>query len=292
MSFQQVATQVFALYGEKDYRAALDVVLDARTSHPEEDNILTFWEACLLARLGRSGDAVEILRAGIERGEWWPTGKLIDTDLDPARQEPGWDEVHAHCVAMTQSLLAERPSPMVRNGTGDATLATIAGAHAVQEDLFATWDRATPPEWTVITPVGSEPTGDGRWEWPHSLDASAQSVINDLQGFDLVLPLILSGFSIGTAIACRVINSTGLAVDGLIAIAPSTRGAFEELVEVTSSVRSMVICGDQDSRIDQYRHLETQVDEIELVTFEIVEGLGHAYPEDLHRRVTQFLSGF
>jgi hypothetical protein len=292
VSFQQVATRVFALYGEKDYRAALDVVLDARTSHPEEDNILTFWEACLLARLGRPGEAVEILQAGIERGEWWPTGKLIDADLDPARQEPGWEQVLAHCTAMTRSLLAERPSPMVRDGTENGTLVTLGGAHVIQEDLFTTWERATPFEWTVITPVGSEPTGDGRWEWPHSLDCSAQSVVKDLQVFEIVPPLILSGFSIGTAIACRVINGTELAVDGLIAIAPSTRGEFEELVEVTSSVKSMVICGDQDSRINHYRHLQSQLDESELVTFEIVEGLGHAYPEDLDRRVAQFLSDF
>jgi hypothetical protein len=292
VSFQQVATRVFALYGEKDYRAALDVVLDARTSHPEEDNILTFWEACLLARLGRPGEAVEILQAGIERGEWWPTGKLIDADLDPARQEPGWEQVLAHCTAMTRSLLAERPSPMVRDGTENGTLVTLGGAHVIQEDLFTTWERATPFEWTVITPVGSEPTGDGRWEWPHSLDYSAQSVVKDLQVFEIVPPLILSGFSIGTAIACRVINGTELAVDGLIAIAPSTRGEFEELVEVTSSVKSMVICGDQDSRINHYRHLQSQLDESELVTFEIVEGLGHAYPEDLDRRVAQFLSDF
>jgi hypothetical protein len=294
VTFGDVATRVFALYGAKDYSAALDVVLDARTSHPEEDHTLTFWEACLVARLGRPRDAVETLQAGIARGEWWPTGKLIDTDLDPARNEPGWEQVLAHCVAMTQTLLAERPSPMVRDGTGDGTLVTIGGAHAVQEDLFTTWERATPPRWTVITPVGSEPTGDGLWEWPHSLDESAQSVINDLQVFDLVPPLILSGFSIGTAIACHVINATELAADGLIAIAPSTTatGAFEELVEAASSVRSMVIGGDQDNRSDRYRHLQSQLGESELATFKIVEGLGHAYPEDLDRRVAQFLSAF
>lgn len=292
MSFQDVATRVFSLYREADYESALAVALDARISHPEEDNTLTFWEACLLARLGRKQEAIETLLAGMDRGEWWPTGKLIDHDLDSVRDEQGWETVHAHCLAMTQSLLGERPGPMVRNGSGRGTLVTIQGAHAMQEDLFATWDQTTPERWTVITPVASEPTGDGRWEWPHSLDASVQSLTSNLQGFDLSPPLILTGFSIGTAIACHMINTTKQPVDGLIAIAPSSSKDFEELLEATSSLRSLVICGDQDSRVDQYRRLESQIAGREQVEFDLVEGLGHANPADLDRRVDQFLATF
>lgn len=292
MTFEDVASRVFSLYREADYKSALAVAQDARLSHPEEDNTLTFWEACLLARLGRKQEAVETLLAGIERGEWWPTGKLIDHDLDSVRDEPGWEAVHAHCLTMTQSLLEGRPLPMVRKGTGSGTLVTVQGAHAIQEDLFTTWQQATPERWTVITPVASEPTGDGRWEWPHSMDASVESVTSDLQGFDLSPPLILAGFSIGSAIACHMINSTEQTADGLIAIAPSSSADFEELLEATSSVRSLVICGDRDSRVDRYRNLEPQLAEREQVDFDLVEGLGHENPPDLDTRVAQFLTNF
>jgi len=44
--------------------------------------------------------------AGVERGEWWPTGKLIDRDLDSVRDEPGWETVHADYLAMTQGASA------------------------------------------------------------------------------------------------------------------------------------------------------------------------------------------
>lgn len=287
-----MATRVFSLYRQGDFGAALAAVQDARSSHAEEDNTLTFWEGCLLARLGRKQEALETLLAGIERGEWWPTGKLIDHDLDSVRDEPEWETVRSHCEAMTQSLLEERPAPRVRDGSGSGTLVTIQGAHAMQEDLFRTWDRATPHGWTVITPVASEPTGDGRWEWPHSMDASVESVTSDLQGFDLSPPLILAGFSIGSAIACHMINSTEQTADGLIAIAPSSSADFEELLEATSSVRSLVICGDRDSRVDRYRNLEPQLAEREQVDFDLVEGLGHANPPDLDTRVAQFLTNF
>lgn len=292
MTFEDVASRVFSFYRGADYKSALAVAQDARVSHPDEDNTLTFWEACLLARLGRKHEAVETLLAGIERGEWWPTGKLIDHDLDSVRDEPGWEAVHAHCLAITQSLLDGRPRPMVRKGTGSGTLVTVQGAHAMQENLFTTWQQATPDRWTVITPVASEPTGDGRWEWPHSLDASVQSVTSDLQDFDLSPPLVLAGFSIGSAIACHMIISTAQTADGLIAIAPSSSADFEELLEATSSVRSLVICGDQDSRLDRYRHLESQLAEREQVDFDLVEGLGHANPPDLDTRVAQFLTNF
>jgi hypothetical protein len=91
--------------------------------------------------------------AGIERGGWWPTGKLIDRDLDPVRDEPGWEEVHAYCLEKTQRLVDQWPAPMVRDGTGDGTVVTIQGAHALEDDLFNTWTQATPGRWIVITPV-------------------------------------------------------------------------------------------------------------------------------------------
>lgn len=289
MTFQDVAARVFSYYGDADYESALAVARDARSSYPDEDNTLTFWEGCLLSRLGQKQKALDTLLAGIERGEWWPTGKLIDHDLDPVRDEPGWEKVHAYCLAKTQSLLDQRPTPMVRDGTGDGTLVTIQGAHALQEDLFNTWTQATPHRWTVITPVASEPTGDGRWEWPHSLEASVESLSSDLEDLVLKPPLVLSGFSIGCAIACHMINSTDRPADGLIAVAPSSSKDFEELIAATAAVRSLVICGDQDTRADRYRLLESQMAERAHVEFDLVERLGHAYPSDLETRVSHFL---
>jgi surfactin synthase thioesterase subunit len=107
---------------------------------------------------------------------------------------------------------------MVRIGTGSGTLVTVQGAHAIQEDVFSIWDQVAPERWTVITPVASEPNGDGGWEWPHSMDASVEGLITDLTDLAFSSPLILNGFSIGSAIACHVINSSRMDVEGLIAM--------------------------------------------------------------------------
>lgn len=291
MTFQDVTRQVFSLYRDRDYAAALAVAIDARSSFPAEDNTLTFWEACLLARLGERDRSVQTLLAGIERGEWWPTGKLVDHDLDPVRDHPGWAAVLAHCEAMTERLRANRPAPMVRGGSGDGTVVTIQGAHAVQEDFFATWDQALPGRWTLITPVASEPTGDGPWEWPHSVEASAEVVVADLLDFDLAPPLILAGFSAGSAIAGHLILSGELEVEGLISIAPWTRRDFDELVEASLVMPTLVICGADDSLISVDKLRSRVKGEDGQVELQVVDGLGHEHPMDLAQRVARFLEG-
>lgn len=62
------------------------------------------WLRELADRLERGNPYMNL--AGVERGEWWPTGKLIDCDLDSVRNEPGWETVHADCLAMTQGASA------------------------------------------------------------------------------------------------------------------------------------------------------------------------------------------
>lgn len=87
-----------------------------------------------------------------------------------------------------------------------------------------------------------------------------------------------------------MVNTTKTPPEGLISVAPSSSENFDELLEATASVRSLVICGDQDTRADRYLQLQSQLDERSHVDFSLIEGLGHAYPSDLDARVAQFLA--
>ncbi|MGH8926173.1 MAG: alpha/beta hydrolase [Acidimicrobiia bacterium] len=291
MAFEDVATRVFALYGSRDYREALTVVQNARREYPEEDNDLTFWEACLLARIDRPQDALAVLAGGVDRGQWWGPGRLADPDLDPVRPLGGWDRVARRCAEITQERMAHRPPPVIRTTANPAgTIVAIQGAHAHQQALASMWEAATPSSWTVITPAGAEPSAPGSWAWPRSLEDSAKSVKRDIKGLALDRPVVLTGFSIGSAIACHLITRQGLPVDGLIAVAPSSPSSFDELRTVANTgIPSLIICGAEDISAGQYKQLQTDIGDRPNVTIDIVEGLGHANPPDLEERVTRFL---
>lgn len=196
MSFGDAVNRMFALYGQQDYEAALRVVRQARNDYPEQDNRLTFWAACLLARAGEPGESVAVLSSGVERGEWWPTGQLADADLDPIRSTAEFKEIVARCEAITAERKADRPAPIVSESTTGGTLVSIQGAHADQTELASLWQRIVPSGWGVITPPGSEPIPEGGWTWPHSLELSVQNVLDDLEGLEVTRPFVLSGFSL------------------------------------------------------------------------------------------------
>jgi predicted esterase len=291
VGFNDVANRVFALYGSGEYGRALIVVQDARSEYPEQDNDLTFWEACLLARIDRSEEALTVLAGGLDRGQWWPPGKLADTDLDPVRHLSGWGQVATRCAELTEERMAHRPPPVVRTApTPAGTIVAILGAEADQQAVASTWAGAAPNSWTIITPAGAEPLASGGWTWPHSIEAGAKSVKTDIEHLVLDRPLVLTGFSIGSAIACHVITSEALSVDGLIAVAPSSRSNCDELRTVAGmGMPSLIICGDQDTRHAKYRELQADIGGKPNVAIDIIKGLGHANPPDLGRRVLGFL---
>ena len=290
MDFREVAAQMFSLYADGDYQGALGVVQAARPHLSEEDNVMTFWEACLLARTGRHQDSVATLASGVERGHWWSTGRLLDTDLDPVRSLPAFIEVAEHCARITEEMKTHRPVPIIRQGSGIGSVVTIQGAHANQVELARTWAQAVPTEWTVITPAGSEPVAEGEWGWPHSIEIGAANLLAELDVMSpLNPPIVFTGFSIGAAIASHIINATDQRVDGLIAVAPSSTDRFSELIDAARAVPALIIGGEEDSRADHYRRLQNELAGVVDTKVEIVNGLGHFSPGDLDRRVQTLL---
>jgi predicted esterase len=289
MGFSDLANRMFGLYRDGEYEGALELVQDAYDKYPDEDNNLTFWEACLLARVGQAQTALEVLSKGVERGQWWPPGQLADQDLDPVRKLRGWEQVAEHCAEITANKLAARPDPIIRQGTGAGSLIAIQGARATQEEVSSTWKAATPSRWTVITPAGAEPTADGCWAWPRSIEEAASSVLGDIRDIPLDAPIVLTGFSIGSAIACHIINTELMPVDGLIAVAPSSWRSFDELRQAARRTRTLIIGGDQDPRYSKYQQLEADLAHDNQTRVDLIDGLSHANPSDLARRVSEFL---
>lgn len=288
MGFNEVANEVFALYDNGKFDEALALIEGAEQEFPDREAEVVFWRACLLGVGGRPEEALDTLRSGIERGQWWSPGQLADTDLDSLRSLPGWNEVETTCSDATVAALKSRPAPIVQEGTSAGSVITIQGAHAVQTDLATTWRAAAPLTWSVITPAGMEPSAAGAWGWPRSVEASAESVLADVENIELKRPLVLAGFSIGSAIACHIIDNALLDVSGLIVVAPSSLGGFDELRRTAVTVPTLLVGGDRDPRHEAYHELRTDLAGTGSVDVQLVEGLGHSNPDDLAERTRSF----
>lgn len=200
-------------------------------------------------------------------------------------------EEYEQALAHANQRLAHRPGPSVRVAeVPTGTVVAIQGAQARPEEVATIWAAATPDGWTVVTPAASEPEPSGGWAWPHSVEASAVSVKRDTEGLSLHPPLVLTGFSIGSAVACHLAISRALPVEGLILVAPSTRSGLDDVREVVGlGIPLLFIGGDEGIRADQYKRLRDDIAGVAHVTIEILAGLGHEHPPDLGRRVSDFL---
>ena len=111
--FHALAARVFEAYEDGNYAAALAALNGGRSEHPDRDSDLTFWAACLRARLGETNEALAELQDGIKRGLWWSPGALVDSDLDPVRSTSRWKTILSHCEATAAERLTHRPGPLI-----------------------------------------------------------------------------------------------------------------------------------------------------------------------------------
>jgi len=82
------------LYKDGKYAEAADRAKEIVERHPEYPGLL-YNLACCESLAGRKGDAVEHLRAAIERSETFREFAESDSDLDAIREEPGYKELFA-----------------------------------------------------------------------------------------------------------------------------------------------------------------------------------------------------
>ena len=113
----------------------------------------------------------------------------------------------------------------------------------------------------------------------------------DLVGAEMEEPLVLGGFSIGSAIAAHLIHSSLLPAKALVVVPP---GSFEDFVELRGvanrALPLLVVGGVSDPQIDKHRSCGADLRHHANVLIELIDSLGHVPPTDLRRRVDRFLA--
>jgi predicted esterase len=285
MDLAEVRRRVFAAYAAGSFQDGLDPIAQARTEHPDDDETLTFWEACLSSMGGDPERALGALNAGLDRGLAWHPKMLADSDLDSARELLGWDEFERRSANTVLKRAEERPKPLVRPSLGsEGTVIALHGGGAVPSDFFSQWAAAVPAEWTLIAPIGDVPRSGGRWAWPY--DFSTNSLVEALADQPLEQPIVMAGFSQGAALALKTAWNDVYEVSGLIVVA-GMLGVEEWERSAKKPVPLFLVVGTDDDISNQPSKatcaalLEAGVP----VHVDLHEGLGHEYPADMSQVV-------
>jgi len=84
----------FGFFATKEYDKAEKLLAEVLAEHPDDPGVL-YNLACAESQLGKTADAVAHLRQSVEQGERFKELARADTDFDPIRNEPEFDEILA-----------------------------------------------------------------------------------------------------------------------------------------------------------------------------------------------------
>jgi tetratricopeptide (TPR) repeat protein len=88
----ELSAPAFGYFATKEYDKAMEVLAKALEEHPDEATLL-YNLACAESMAGQTGDALEHLRQSVEREERFRELARTDTDFDPLRADPEFQQI-------------------------------------------------------------------------------------------------------------------------------------------------------------------------------------------------------
>lgn len=131
MTFDELQTQVFDLYGEKKYAEIIPILEREMPNFPDAERDVSYWWLCIYALLGRTDDALRTLREGLDRG-WWhsPNALRTDEDLVSLQAIPEYQElVERNSALQAGAQKSVQPKQIVHAPAGVAQPPLIIALH-------------------------------------------------------------------------------------------------------------------------------------------------------------------
>lgn len=222
--FQRLRFEAFQAFEAGRYADVLPIALEAAAGYPDKGEV-PFWIACVHCDQGRLADAVETLRAGLDRGMWWPDDWLLeDGDLAPLRGGAELAEIVAHSAHNRRAGgKTGGRGAATRQDDGAAPRAVVLALHGWGQEaaeFAAEWTDVVAAGIAVVAPESTEERRPGFFVWDDRVAARSAVASQYEESRERIslpdVPLVLAGFSQGG----------GLAIDLAIDEAPAPSAGF------------------------------------------------------------------
>ena len=277
--------RVVALYEQGEYVAALALLGAERAALPTYRSDLAHLTACLHSLAGAPDAALADLRGAAAEGAWWhPRLLLEDDDLAAVRPLPGFDELVTEAATRSATAQAEAGSrpPVVRRPAGDqparALLLALHGAGQDAAEAAARWGAAVDHGLVLVAVESTQLSTPTYRSWPDQAAAAADvaAALETLPDAERRLPVVAGGFSAGARVALLcALSGQPVPVAGVVAVAPAVWP--DQTATASHRPRVVVVIGSRDDLLATTR---AAVAPLPGTRLEVVDGLGHDYPED------------
>ncbi|MEX2535645.1 MAG: hypothetical protein WD273_08600 [Trueperaceae bacterium] len=186
-AFDDLQQQLFALYPQKRYAEALELVREGLHVHPSRASRIGYWIACLECMLGKPDQGLATMSELVAQGHWFSPRRLAhDEDLAPLRGRPEFAELIEACeqrrlaeqAKVRPELLSEPPTTGVEHLPPLVVALHMMGGDA-RESLFH-WRPATSMAALLAAPQGGELIGPGEYGWSERTEVEIRRHLENL----------------------------------------------------------------------------------------------------------------
>jgi predicted esterase len=297
--FEAIKTKVFDLYGQQRYREALELSRRIQDDHRATGS---YWSACFLSLMGKTEDAFASLDRALDSGAWWsPLTLERDPDLEALRGSTRFKQIVE--ASRKRWLAAWREEPEIQmlaphDQPPEALLIALHGSGEFSMDAFAErWKPATSYGVAVAVPRSTQPAnsdGGATWHDFAQTERDLEITYQLAKAEFATTRVVMGGFSAGgeAAITAAVMNRPAIAASGFISVGPGINPAVPQaLNQADPSLRGWITVGEKDWAKEGCQCLHDRARDLGLLwRIEIIDGVGHAFPDDFGSRLPLALS--
>ncbi|MBM3152869.1 MAG: hypothetical protein FJZ96_11840 [Chloroflexi bacterium] len=305
--FFRRSREMMDCYGRGDYAAALSATERLAAEFPTQSARTGFWRICLLSRLQKMDEALQVFREALNAGMWWSESTLrSDPDLEPLQGDPGFEGMVAVCRERhAAAQQGSCPALFIREpGKAAGPWPVLVALHAMSSSAEADlshWETACEKGWLVAAVQSSQMAWPGAYSWSDRDLGQAEA----LQQYGRLCErypidrsrVVVGGFSQGGALAIRLALNGSLPACGFLAVCP---GRIEPalLAEWTASRREVqprgyLVAGGRDPRHDFFLQVCGYLSQHGIACrLEDHPELGHEFPPDFGKSLEKALKFF
>ncbi|NJO82217.1 MAG: hypothetical protein HC828_05010 [Blastochloris sp.] len=282
-----------------DFAAAYALITTEGAQFSADASTVLYLRSCMAERIGKRSEALAALRNALDQGHWYGERLLRNSpSWQPLQGDPVFEQLVARSLALQNTALAE-PAPLVAQpeamppAHGWPTLLTLHGNGGNPRLSREGW-RSAAHGWFLAALHSSQALSSQQCVW----NDPAQARTDVLAQFAALRAahrvderkIVLGGFSGGAETALQLALSGAMRVQGVVLLAPG--GPLMQDPErwlplireaADRDLRAAVVVGAEDAPdlVDAVLQLAPLLDDNGIPChLEVVQGLGHAYPQD------------